>query len=329
MKFESTPHDFDFDPTYGHTVTDLQAIDYVDEAPADFAEFWQGLHAKAMAVPLELEVEEDLPLEGGFRCQLVRYRVWPDYRVGAWVIFHEEHPRPDFGVVMGHGYGGREAPEVSFARKDRIVIFTVAPGFHISQDDRLPLNDAGKHVVYGIESRERYLLAACAATIWRGVDVLTELTQGSVKRFHYHGWSFGGGMGALSVPWESRFESAELGHVTFANHPFRLRNECVGSGAAVRERWLKDPSIEETLVYYDAAFSVRHLKIPTLFGCSCFDPAVPPPGQWSAANSHPGPSRATAFPVGHFAYAHPQSAEAEQTHAQNLKALMPWVLRES
>ncbi len=325
MKFETTPHEFDFDPTYGHSVPDLQRIRYVDPEPEDFADFWQDLYQKAMDVPLDLKIEEEQSLENGFRCQRVSYRVWPDYRVGAWVIFHEDHPQPDLGVVLGHGYGGREAPDVGFARKDRILIFTIAPGFHISQDSRLPVNDAGKHVVYGIESRESYLLASCAATIWRGVDVLLELTESSVKKFHYHGWSFGGGMGALSVPWEPRFQSAELGHVTFANHPFRLRNECVGSGASVRQYWLKDRSIEETLRYYDAAFSVRHLKIPTLFGCSCFDPAVPPPGQWSAANSHPGPSRATAFPVGHFDYAHPQTAEAEKTHAENLLALMPWV----
>jgi cephalosporin-C deacetylase len=129
-------------------------------------------------------------------------------------------------------------------------------------------------------------------------------------------------MGALAVPWESRFQSAELGHVTFANQPFRLRHACVGSGAAVRERWLKDPSIEETLRYYDAAFSVRFLNIPTLFGCSCFDPAVPPPGQWSAVNNHPGIFRVTPFPVGHFDYVHPQAAEAERLHAKNLQEML-------
>ncbi|WFB37089.1 acetylxylan esterase [Kiritimatiellota bacterium B12222] len=327
MKFASTPHEFDFDPTYGHSVPDLQNIRYHDPEPEDFADFWQDLYRKAMEVPLELEIEEDKPLDDGFRCLLVRYQVWGGYRAGAWVIFHEDHPRPDLGIVYGHGYGGREAPEISLAAKDRILIFTLAPGFHLSQDPALPVNDSSLHVLYGIESRESYVLASCAATIWRGVDVLSELTQGSITRFHYHGWSFGGGMGALSVPWESRFQSAELGHVTFANHPFRLRNECVGSGAAVRRRWLEDPAIEETLRYYDAAFSVRHLRIPVVFGCSCFDPAVPPPGQWSAANSHPGPSLATAFPVGHFDYTHPQSPEAEEQHTQNLKELMPWVLR--
>ncbi len=139
------------------------------------------------------------------------------------------------------------------ARRDRILIFTVAPGFHISEDPRLPLN-------------------ACLRS--RGI-------------------------------WD------------------RLQGVlCVGSGAAIRERWLQDPSIEETLQYYDTAFSTRYLKIPTLFGCSCFDPSVPPPGQWSAVNNHPGPFKATPFPVGHFDYVHLQAAESERLHVENLQEIL-------
>ena len=54
------------------------------------------------------------------------------------------------------------------------------------------------------------------------------------------------------------------------------------------------------------------------FGCSFFDPAVPPPGQWSAANAHPGPKVISSFPVGHFAPGHPGQDLAEMEHQRQV-----------
>ncbi|MEX2607214.1 MAG: acetylxylan esterase [Kiritimatiellia bacterium] len=316
------PHSFPFDPRYGHSVEDLQQIQAPDTEPSDFAAFWRKLHRQALTVPLDLKVEpRPSPCKGQNLLQ-VSYRVWPDYRVGAWVLLPEKTTSPACGVVAGHGYGGREEPDTALAGPDRAVIFPVAPGFHISPDPHLPYNNAGMHVVHGIEQKEHYLLAACAAALWRAVDVLEEICNGSIEHFHYRGWSFGGGMGALMLPWEPRFQTAELGQVTFAHHPFRLRHPCVGSGQAVREYWLKDPSIEKTtLPYFEACSSLRHLHIPTVFACSVFDPAVPPPGQWAAANAHPGPKRITPLPTGHFDYPHPDTPSAEQLHQQHLQEL--------
>jgi cephalosporin-C deacetylase len=136
-------------------------------------------------------------------------------------------------------------------------------------------------------------------------------------------------MGALMLPWDSRFHSAELGQVTFGHHPFRLRHPCVGSGQAVRERWLRDPSVAQTLAYYDTAHSLQFLGIPTAFACSNFDPAVPPPGQWAAANAHPGPKRITAFPTGHFDFPHPETPAADAQHLRHLQELIPALFPEN
>jgi cephalosporin-C deacetylase len=316
------PHSFAFDPHYGHSFEDLQRIQAPNTEPSDFAHFWQDQHRQAMAVPLELKIEPRPSPCKGQKLLQVSYRVQPDYRVGAWVLLPDNGPSPTLGVVAGHGYGGREEPDTTLAGPNRAVIFPVAPGFHISADPRLPLNNAGLHVVHGIELKERYILGSCAAALWRTVDVLEELCNGSIQDFHYRGGSFCGGMGALMLPWEPRFQTAELRQVTFANHPFRLRHECVGSGQAVREYWLKNPAIEQTtLPYFEACNSLRHLHIPTVFACAVFDPAVPPPGQWAAANAHPGPKRITPFPTGHFDYPHPDTAHAENLHLQNLREL--------
>lgn len=78
--------------------------------------------------------------------------------------------------------------------------------------------------------------------------------------------------------------------------------------------------IEETLAYYDAANSLKYLHIPVLFNCALFDPAVAPPGQWAAANSHAGPKEIVAFPTGHFEYDHPSTRQAAALYAQNSRA---------
>ncbi|MCC5850987.1 MAG: acetylxylan esterase [Verrucomicrobia bacterium] len=312
-------HDFSFDPRYGYDEAALRDIQAPDTTARDFEAFWRNLHAQAMGdVPLNLFVEEmDCPWPGLILEQCT-YSVWPNYRVGAWLLRPDNDKLPELGVVVGHGYGGREAPEPGRGGLDRATLFPVAPGFHISPDPRLPHNDSQKHVIHGIESHKRYILGTCAAAFWRAADVLEELFAGPLPHLHYVGWSFGGGLGALMLPWEPRYQSAELGQVTFANHPFRLRHDCVGSGSAVRERWLAHPNIEETLCYYDAANSLRHLRIPTAFACALFDPSVPPPGQWSAANAHPGPKVISSYPVGHFDYNHPDQVRAEREHQRRV-----------
>jgi cephalosporin-C deacetylase len=83
---------------------------------------------------------------------------------------------------------------------------------------------------------------------------------------------------------------------------------------------IKHPGVEETLRYYDAANSLRHLRIPAAFACACFDPAVPPPGQWSAANAHAGPRVISPFPTGHFEYLHPDQKQADRDHQKRINA---------
>lgn len=315
---ELISHSHPFDPRYGYADAELRQCEAPDTTPDDFVAFWRQLHQEALSVALNLSVKEQPSPWTGLRLFLCHYTVWPDYRVGAWLLRCDGDVDPDLAVVVGHGYGGREEAEPWRVFPGRAVLFPVAPGFHISPDPRVPHNNGGRHVLHGIESPQRYILASCAATLWRAADVMEEIFQRSFPRLHYIGWSFGGGMGALMLPWEKRYTSAELGLVTFANHPFRLRHDCGGSGSAVRTHWMKHPEIEETLRYYDAANSLRHLHIPVAFGCSNFDPAVPPPGQWSAANAHPGPKVISEFPVGHFEQGHPDQEQAERDHQQRV-----------
>jgi len=132
MTQASIPHDFPFDPRYGHDETMLRHIRAPDTAPEDFVLFWRNLHTGALQVPLNLRVEKmDCPWHG-LRLEKCSYTVWPDYRVGAWLLRPDHGRRPELGVVLGHGYGGREEPEPGRCGPDRATLFPVAPGFHLS-----------------------------------------------------------------------------------------------------------------------------------------------------------------------------------------------------
>jgi cephalosporin-C deacetylase len=310
------------DPTYGFSREQLFSVSHQGGEPHGFEDFWRQLKAKSDKFPMGIATEEQTSPDPAYRLLKVFYTVHPGFRVGAWAMCPQDPAQVRLGVVFGHGYGGRAEPEWDKAAPDRIVIFPVAPWFHLSLDPRLPTNDAARHVVHGIDSEDTYVLGACACALWRAVDVLESICPRPLEKFHYIGWSFGGGMGALMLPWEPRFSSAELGQPTFGNHPVRLQSECVGSGEAVRQLHIKRPEIEKTLGFFDAALAARHLRIPVVFACSTFDPAVPPAGQFSVANAHPGAKRISVFLTGHFDYAHENAREEERLHEENLRELI-------
>jgi hypothetical protein len=91
---------------------------------------------------------------------LVRYNTLDEIRVGAWVLAPADASRIRHGFVVGHGYGGRSAPQWPLPFDDAVYIFPCAPGFDLSAAPGIPDN-AAQHVVFGIASRETYLLRAC------------------------------------------------------------------------------------------------------------------------------------------------------------------------
>ena len=315
-------HPFPFDPTHGFDQESLLRVGVPETEPAGFDDFWKRIHSASLDVPLDLLATAEDSTVPGFRLFKFSYRVLGGFRVSAWVTHPEDTSSIRTGMVVGHGYGGRDSIEPGVFKPGFLVILPVAPGFHISADPRLPLNDSSKHVLVGIESPQTYILGSCAAALWRAIDAGQEFLGRPLTRWHYHGWSFGGGMGALALPWETRFQSAELGQPTFGHHPLRLQRECTGSGEAVRLYHAAHPEVVKTLAFFDAATAATRIAIPTVFACSLFDPAVTPPGQFAVANAHPGPKRISPFLVGHFDYQYPEAKKEGEIHARNIEELI-------
>jgi len=165
------------------------------------------------------------------------------------------------GVVAGHGYGGRPAPDPSEPGPPAVSIYPCARGFDRSARADIP-NHAAAHVRHGIGNRGTYVHRGCAADLWCAASALIELYPEIEGALHYTGFSFGGGIGALALPWDKRFRTAYLDVPSFGNHPLRVQLPSTGSGESVRLYYKRHPEVLEVLAYFDAATAARHIHIP-------------------------------------------------------------------
>ncbi len=215
-------------------------------------------------------------------------------------------------MVMGHGYGGRDSHDLYASLKECAVFCPCARGFHLSAHPRFPENDCAKHVIHSLKTKEDYIIRGCVAELWGAATVLLNLFPEIGDNLFYSGGSFGGGLGALMLPWDKRYQRAVLGVPTFGHHPSRLQGLCHGSGEAVRQHILQNPGYRPILDYYDAAIAAKHIQIPVLVQPALFDPSVPPPGQFTVCNSIAGPKEYFIYSSGHFEC---PNAEAEGSAA--------------
>ncbi|OKJ78005.1 acetylxylan esterase [Streptomyces sp. CB02460] len=295
-------HGFPFDPTYGYTLDELKAVP-APPAPDDFAAFWRERYAAARAVAPDPEVG---PLEeerDGVRVHGVTYTSVGGVRLGGWLALPVEPVR--HGFVIGHGYGGRAepGPDLPLPLPGSAAILPCVRGMGARGLAPGIPDRADGHVLHGIASRATYVIGDCVADLWCAASALQELVpEVAGKGLGYLGESFGGGLGALALPWDERFAAAQLTVPTFGNHPLRLTLPCAGSGEAVRGHYAGHPEVTEVLRYFDAATAAAFLERPTLVGAALFDPSVPPPGQFAVYNALAGERELLVAAAGHFVH---------------------------
>ncbi|WP_245708998.1 acetylxylan esterase [Ruania alba] len=250
--------------------------------PEDFDAFWRRLAVEASQVAPEPELAP-YPMEASHEIHRVDLTSLGGMRIGGWVALPKEGT-PRVGVVCSHGYGGREEPDLAGMPDDAAVIFPVARGLPTVSLMPQYGRTAQAHVLEGIGSIHTYVLGGCAADIWASATALREIIGAEVPLV-FVGGSFGGGQGALALPWDDRFVAAALRVPSFGQYDLRLKLECTGSGAAVREHVDAHPRAREVLRYFDAATAASRLQIPTLIACALWDPSVPPAGQFAVHNA--------------------------------------------
>lgn len=295
------PHAYAFDPAHGMDRAQLLAI-APPSPPEDFADFWRRRHAAALALEPAPRVEAGGGVVGAHAVQALRYPSSNGVEIGGWLLTPRVG-RPRRGVLVGHGYGGREAPDAVVGLDDAVLLFPCFRGMGRSPVAGLSARPF-LHVLHGIEDRNRYVLGGCVDDLWLGVSALLALFPEVAGRVAVLGSSFGGGIGALAAPWDARIGRLFVEVPTFGHQALRLTLPSVGSGEAVRGYQRHHVfNVMETLAYYDAAAAARHLRIPTLVAAALFDPAVPPPGQFAIHNAIPAHLRRLfTLAAGHFDY---------------------------
>ena len=270
--------------------------------PADFSDFWQQRHAAALTLPPRPRIK---PCGGHYLHHVVyelRFASTDAVEIGGWLLVPKDG-RVRRGIVFGHGYGGCAMPEELLSVDEAVLLFPCFRGIgHSPVAGVSP--DPNFHVLHNIQDRQRYILGGCVEDLWLAVSALLELFPEVAGQVAYSGISFGGGIGALAVPWDARIGRLHLQVPTFGHQALRLTLPSIGSGESVRNFQRRCGfHVIDTLAYYDAASAARYLGIPALVALALFDPVVPPPGQFAIFNAiAESLKRLFVLQAGHFDY---------------------------
>ena len=307
-------HSYDFDPSYGYTQDDLLAVE-PPAAPDDFAEFWQERYRRATELHPHPRIRHTGESHEGYEIYSLRYFSTDNFVIRGWVLIPQDEPVTR-GLVVGHGYGGRDAPDYNLKLPGTALMFPCFRGLSHSQRHDIS-TDPAYHVLHDIDKPWHYLLGGCVEDIWLAVSSMQMLFPPSKGHTAYAGISFGGGIGALALAWDERIQRGHLNIPTFGDHPLRLTLPTIGSGAAVQYYQEQHGNVMDTLKYYDAASAARYIRQPMHIAAALFDPAVAPPGQFAIYNALPANKSLFVLEAGHFEY--PNKAKETQALDKELK----------
>lgn len=294
-------HPFSFDPTYGYTQETLLEIEPPPEVNG-FVDFWRDAYAKAMKFEPRARVADTGYCENGRRLYDLSYTSTGGMKIGGWMTVPVEGPVTR-GYVIGHGYGGRANGDFHYPLAEAAILYPCMRGQRERSLNPPISPEAQWHVLHDIDKPEQYVIRGCVEDTWLAVTALLNLFPQVAGRVGYLGGSFGGGIGALALPWDERISRAHLRVPTFGHHPIRLECEGQGSGESIRQFVKKHPGVaDQTLRLHDAAVAATHIDIPVHCACALFDPNVCPPGQFSVYNALAGPKELYVLDAGHYAY---------------------------
>ncbi|MFI3198630.1 MAG: acetylxylan esterase [Methylococcaceae bacterium] len=300
---------YSFDPTYGYTLDQLLAIKTPKE-PKDFDYFWQQRYQKALTLDPQPHTKIINKDKLGWRLFEISYTSSDNCPIHGWLMV------PTSGVIkrgfiIGHGYGGRDEPDYHLPFKDAALLFPCFRGLSLSAQPTIS-SEPYWHVIHNINQKNHYILGGCVEDLWLAVSTMLSLFPQLSGHLGYLGISFGGGIGALALAWESRISKGHLNVPTFGHHPLRLRLETIGSAKSVQEYYKSHK--KQTLAvlrYYDAALAAKRITHPMHCACATFDPCVAPPGQFAIYNALPNAKQLFILEAGHHNYPTQEQQEYE------------------
>ncbi|CAN5253711.1 acetylxylan esterase [soil metagenome] len=296
-----TDHPFAFDPTYGFDLETLLALKPPD-APPGFGAFWRARYLRAGRVDPRPRLGESPLRNRDWRVQDITYTSTDGFPIRGWLLL-PRHGAITRGLVVGHGYGGRDQPDFDLPVGQTALLFPCFRG--LSRSSRPPIStDPAWHVLHDIDKPDRYILGGCVEDLWLAVSALTALFPHLDGRIGYSGISFGGGIGALAMAFDDRIDRGHLEVPTFGNMPLWLSLPTTGSADSVQRHAAAHPQMDATLALFDAATAATRIRQPMLVAVARFDPVVAPPCQFSIANARPSSNHheIVILDAGHYDY---------------------------
>lgn len=296
-----TDHPFEFDPTYGFDLPQLLAL-RPPAAPQGFDVFWRARYRAAREIEPNPRLNDSNTDHPEWRVEDITYTSTGGFQISGWLL----RPRTKEvtrGLVVGHGYGGRGGPDLDIPVENTAILFPCFRGLSRSSCYAIP-NAPGGHVLHDIDDPDCYILGGCVEDLWLAVSTLTALHPEIEGHVGYMGSSFGGGIGALAIPPDSRIARGHLIVPTFGNIPLWETLPTIGSGYAVQVFLKAHDEVRASLAYFDAAIAASRIDVPMLMAVARFDPAVAPPCQFTIANALKPSARheTVILDAGHFEY---------------------------
>jgi cephalosporin-C deacetylase len=295
-----TTHPFAFDPTYGMQLEQLLAI-RPPEAVDGFEAFWMERYGKARAVDPRPSLSASASCHPDWQVSDIVYVSTGSFEIGGWLLL----PRKGEvrrGLVVGHGYGGREQPDFNIPVEETAILFPCFRGLSRSARPGISQSPAW-HVLHGIDRPNDYIIGGCVEDLWLAVSTLIRLFPEISGDIGYSGISFGGGIGALAIAFDNRIDRGYLEVPTFGHRPLWLTLPTTGSAQSAQVYQKRHPNIIENLRLFDAASAAARITVPMLVAPALFDPAVAPPCQFAVANALTKFNENFILDAGHFDYA--------------------------
>ena len=292
-------HQYNYDPSYGFSFEELLRIPPPQQEPSGFEQFWRQKYLNAVGQSPSLSLHYQYS-RSGYKVYDASFQSTNDFKIAGWLLEPEDQPFTQ-GIVVGHGYGGREHPDYHINIPGALLFFPCFRGISRSRCQRLP-ESPNQHVLQGVDDPNHYVIGGCVEDLWLAVTALTNRYPVIAERISYMGISFGGGVGALAAPWDIRLKRIHLNVPTFGNQPLRLALPTSGSAAALKQHSEFHDHVFATLAYYDAALAARYAWQPLHLAAALFDPVVAPPGQFAIFNAWSAEKRLFVLEAGHFEY---------------------------
>ncbi|GAB6140278.1 acetylxylan esterase [Methylosoma difficile] len=303
-----------FDATYGYSLEQLLAIPAPRE-PQNFNAYWQARYQQAISQETSPKIKDSGRCFSDWRIFDLSYTSTGNFPIRGWLLL----PKSGIvkrGFIIGHGYGGRDAPDFHLPFKDSALLFPCFRGLALSSQKGIS-SEPYWHVLHNIHQRDQYILGGCVEDVWTAVSAMLVMFPQLAGHLGYLGISFAGGIGALALACETRIARGHLNVPTFGHQSLRLRLPTQGSAHSVQnyyQRYKKQTL--QVIRYFDAALAAKHITMPMHLACAKLDPCVAPPGQFAIYNALPNQKQLFVLDAGHYGY--PNQAQQESILLEQL-----------